>query len=134
MGSGMEISGDGLDDVLIELYGRLLASPGRNKGTRGDTRELLGVGIRIRRPRARLSRSENRGKPFSALGEFLWYLSGSDELDFIRPYIKRYTDEAGPDGTINGAYGPRLFAMRGIDQVAEVRACSKANMLICMPF
>lgn len=116
----MELSGEGLDDVLIDLYGKLLASPGRNRGTRGTTRELLGVALRISKPRARLSRSENRGKPFSALGELLWYLSGSDELDFIRPYISRYEEEANREGKIHGAYGPRLFAMHSVNQVEVV--------------
>jgi thymidylate synthase len=116
----VELGGEGLDEVLIDLYGKLLASPGRNEGTRGRTRELLGVALRITKPRARLSRSENRGKPFSALGELLWYLSGSDKLEFILPYIRRYADDASPDGTLNGAYGPRLFAMRGVDQIEAV--------------
>lgn len=105
--------GDTLDDVLIELYKALLMAKGCNKGgTRGPNREMLGVTLRITNPRARLSRSEDRGKPFSAVGELLWYLSGSDRLDFIEPYIKRYREDA-VDGVLPGAYGPRLFALRG---------------------
>ena len=117
----MEITGESLDDVLIDLYVELLKSTSRNKATRGATIEILGVSLRISKPRARLSRSENRGKPFSALGELLWYLAGSDRLDFIQPYVDQYTKEAEVDGTIHGAYGPRLFAMRGnVDQIASV--------------
>lgn len=116
----MEIEGDSLDDVLIQLYERLPKSPLRNTGRRGDTLELLGVSLRIFQPRARLSRSESRGKPFSALGELLWYLAKSDKLEFIQPYVPKYRDEA-VDGIIPGAYGPRLFAMReGIDQLQSV--------------
>jgi thymidylate synthase len=121
MGAGsMEICGASLDDLLIELYPALLKAGARNKGTRGDTLEMLGVSLRISKPRARLSRSENRGKPFSALGELLWYLSGSDKLDFIQPYVPQYEHEA-TDGVIHGAYGPRLFAMRGsVNQIVNV--------------
>ncbi|CAO4165195.1 MULTISPECIES: thymidylate synthase [Methylobacteriaceae] len=116
----MEISGEGLDDILIELYRRLLDQGARNKGSRGETIEMLGVALRIAKPRARLSRSENRGKPFSALGEFFWYLTQSNRLDFIEPYIPDYRKEA-VDGVVPGGYGPRLFAMRnGIDQVDSV--------------
>jgi thymidylate synthase len=69
----MEIEGESLDDILMRLY-KLLPSAGmRNVGSRGETLELLGVAVRISNPRARLSRSENRGKLFSALGELLWY-------------------------------------------------------------
>jgi len=116
----VEVSGDGLDDILIELYQRLLHDGVRNEGSRGPTTEMLGVALRIARPRARLSRSENRGKPFSALGELFWYLARTNRLDFIEPYIPEYRKEA-VDGVVPGGYGPRLFAMRkGIDQVESV--------------
>jgi thymidylate synthase len=121
----MEIVGDSLDAILIQLYGQLSKSPNRNKGTRGDTVEFLGVSLRLSAPRARISRSENRGKPFSALGELLWYLAGSDKLDFIQPYVGEYKKDA-DDGVLYGAYGPRLFAMRGnVDQLQSVAALLK---------
>ena len=86
----------------------------------GNTVELLAVLLHLASPRARISRSENRGKPFSALGGALWYLAGSDKLDFIQPYVPAYRKDA-VDGVIHGAYGPRLFAMRGnIDQLRDV--------------
>lgn len=116
----MEIVGDSLDDVLIELYKRLLEEGSTNHGTRGGTLECLGVTLRIRQPRSRLSRSEDRGKPFSAIGELLWYLSGSDQLDFIKHYIRRYEDDA-VDGVLQGAYGPRLLRKNGsINQIENV--------------
>lgn len=119
-GGAMEFIGDGIDSVLHKLYLELAESGANNKGSRGDTVELLGVSLRILKPRARISRSENRGKPFSALGELLWYLSGSDKLAFIRPYVGQY-DEDAVDGVIEGAYGPRLLAMRGeIDQLTNI--------------
>jgi len=58
--------------------------------------------------------------PFSALGELLWYLTKSDDLDFIVAYISAYRKEANADGHINGAYGPRLFSSYGLDQVEAV--------------
>lgn len=108
----MEISGDSLDAVLHRLYLSLVEEGEINEGSRGETKELLGVSLRIHKPRARISRSENRGKPFSAFGELLWYLSGSDKLDFIEPYVTEYAKDA-VNGTLEGAYGPRLLAMRG---------------------
>ncbi len=116
----MEIQEDCLDHVLHNLYEKLLATGLRNVGSRGATRELLGVALRIQKPRARISRSENRGRPFSALGELLWYLSGSDTLEFIDPYVKHYRKEA-VEGKIQGAYGPRLVAMReSVNQIENV--------------
>jgi thymidylate synthase len=124
----MEIEAESLDDILIGLY-EVLSNRGRpNKASRGDTLELLGVSIRLRNPRARLSRSENRGKPFSALGELLWYLAGRNDLLFIKPYISAYQNEADDDGTIYGGYGPRLLAMRGhINQITSVIELLKRN-------
>lgn len=116
----MEICGDSLDDLLVELYEQLLGTTDRNVGSRGPTLEMLGTALRLTKPRARLSRSENRGKPFSALGELLWYLAGSNTLEFIRPYVRAYEEDA-TDGVIHGAYGPRLLAMRGkVDQLSNV--------------
>jgi thymidylate synthase len=117
----MEIIGDSLDAVMIKLYKALLSTRERNEdGTRGPSQEMLGVTLRITNPRSRLSRSEDRGKPFSAIGELLWYLSKSDRLDFIKDYVPKYKDDA-VDGSLPGAYGPRLFAMRGsIDQIDNV--------------
>ena len=116
----MEITGDSLDSVLHQLYRELDQNGRQHEGSRGKTVELLSVSIRILKPRARLSRSENRGKPFSAIGELLWYLSGSDRLEFIECYVSQYVNDA-VDGVIEGAYGPRLLAMRGgIDQFNSV--------------
>lgn len=75
--------------------------------TKGQNRELRAVTLELTNPRARLSRSESRGKVFSALGEFVWYLSGSDATDQIAYYLSRYAD-ADENGRIHGAYGPRL--------------------------
>lgn len=116
----MEIERECIDAVLYRLYQDIKAEGRSNAGTRGNTIELLGVAIRITKPRARISRSENRGKPFSAIGELLWYLKGSDTLEFIEPYVSAYKDDA-VEGIIQGAYGPRLRAMRqGIDQFASI--------------
>jgi len=121
----MEIEGQSLDAVLHQLYRELLDKGQSQGGTRGVNRELLGVSVRILRPRARISRSENRGKPFSALGELLWYLSGSDTLEFIERYVPRYAEDA-VDGILEGAYGPRLLRMRnGIDQFASIESLLK---------
>jgi thymidylate synthase len=75
------------------------------------------VTLQLTNPRARLSRSESRGKVFSALGELLWYLSGSNATDQITHYISQYS-QYDEDGIVFGAYGPRL---RGdTDQLASV--------------
>lgn len=88
--------------------------------TKGKNVEVNGILLELQNPRARLSKTESRGKIFSALGELLWYLAGSNKLAFIRYYIPQY-DECSDDGTtIHGAYGPRLNRWRGVNQLSNV--------------
>lgn len=115
----MELEADTLDDLLDFLFRGLLEAPLR-RASRGSNREILGVHFVLRNPRARISRSGDRGKLFSALGELLWYLTRADELDFIRRYIEAYKNESDDGVTVHGAYGPRLFGKGGIDQLANV--------------
>jgi thymidylate synthase len=76
--------------------------------------------LELQHPRARLSRTETRGRPFSCLGEYLWYLSGGNRLEFIRYYIPAYDKETEDGKTIYGGYGSRLFDQRGHDQMRNV--------------
>jgi thymidylate synthase len=109
----MRFTAGTLDDVLLDLYRELLAEGSHVSATRGEFSERLGVLIELSSPRARLSRSEMRGKLYSALGELLWYLTADNRIDFIHPYISRYRQESEDYGrTAYGGYGPRLFKLR----------------------
>ena len=99
-----------LDDLLSRAFNLLLKSKVRLTATKGTNVEISGVVFELTSPRARLSRTESKGHAFSCLGEFLWYVSGSDELPFIKHYISRYAKFADDDGRIWGAYGPRIFS------------------------
>ncbi len=89
--------------------------------TKGPNREITGVLLKLKNPRARFSRTEQRGTLWSCLGETLWYFSGSDNLEHIEYYIPRYRHFSGLSEQAlqaPGAYGPRLF---GVDnQVVEI--------------
>lgn len=115
---------DSLDDLLHTAVDAVLARGERVSPTKGPNRELRAVTLQLTNPRARLSRSESRGKVFSALGELLWYLSGSNATDHITHYIPQYSlyDE---DGVIFGGYGPRLRGDK--DQLLTVAALLKAR-------
>src|SRR5580700_2938363 len=116
----MRISSPILDDLLFKLFPKLLAGTNHISTSRGDAVELVGVLLELERPLARLSRSETRGRPFSSLGEFLWYLSRDNRLDFIRYYIPDYDNETEDGETVYGGYGPRMFRQRGQDQIRNV--------------
>lgn len=116
----MHVVANSLDDLLRKVYPRLMRSAVVVRTSRGDTKEIFGALLEIRNPRARISRTETRGRPFSALGELLWYLSKDNRLDFIYHYIERYAKETEDGETVYGGYGPRLFKQRGIDQIQNI--------------
>ncbi|ESZ62706.1 thymidylate synthase [Mesorhizobium sp. L103C131B0] len=102
-----------LDDLLGVVYRRLLRSRNRLSPTKGPNREETGVLLKLANPRNRFSRTEERATLLSCLGETLWYLSGSDTLDFVEYYIPKYREfsKIPQEATsTTGAYGPRLFA------------------------
>jgi thymidylate synthase len=115
-----------VDDLLRHVLSKLLRVSSRITTLHGDAAELTGVLLHLTNPRARLSRTEARGRLFSALGELWWYLARTDDLRFISYYVPtRYEKESDDGLTVYGAYGPRLFATRGKDQVANVIALLK---------
>lgn len=117
----MHLKASTLDDLLRKVFQKILRHGIFVTATKGANTELTGVVLELSNPLARLSRTETKGTVFSCLGETLWYLAKSNELGFIKHYLRRYDEFAEPDGTVHGAYGPRLFSMRGkVDQVRNV--------------
>lgn len=117
----MHLMAGTLDDLLRKVFQKILRHGTSVIATKGANTELTGVVLELSNPLARLSRTETKGTVFSCLGETLWYLGKSNELGFIKHYLRRYDEFAEPDGTVHGAYGPRLFSMRGkVNQVRSV--------------
>lgn len=116
----MYITADTLDDLLRRAIEKLYSRKHRIKTSRGDATELTGVLFQIRNPRARISRTEKKGTLFSCVGELLWYLAKSKSLEFIRYYLPKYRTYSDDGRTIHGGYGPRLFGMRGNNQIDNV--------------
>lgn len=116
----MYIPADTLDDLLRDALQTVLDHGVPASPTRGGIREVFGVLLHLKNPRARLSRTESRSTLASALGELVWYLSRENRLDFIEYYAPRYRENSDDGTTVHGGYGPRLFSMRGIDQVQTV--------------
>jgi len=62
-----------------------------------------------------------KGKVFSALGEWLWYLSGTNDYSFINYYIPgKYEKETEDGKVVRSGYGERLMGFRGINQLDSV--------------
>ncbi|MEF8709946.1 MAG: thymidylate synthase [Candidatus Accumulibacter propinquus] len=100
---------------------RLLNDGRQFSASRGKFQEIFGCCLHLKNPRARLSRSEGKGKIFSALGEFLWYMSGDTKLDFIDYYVPgRFQQESDDQVRVRSGYGDRLYSFRGINQIENI--------------
>jgi thymidylate synthase len=109
-----------LDDLLRQVFEKILKHGVTVRASRGETLELGSVLLRLSNPRARLSHTEKKGKVFSGLGELLWYLAGSNDLKFINYYLQQYKEDSEDGKTVYGAYGPRMFNLRGQDQIRNI--------------
>jgi thymidylate synthase len=117
----MFLEADTLDDLLRQVFAHLIASKNRIVASRGTFNEVFGVMLELTNPRARLSRSEMKGKVFSALGEWMWYLSGATEVDFMEYYLPgRYLPESDDGKSVRSGYGTRLFNFGETNQVSNV--------------
>lgn len=123
----MHVVADSLDDLLRKVYGRLVRKNDVVAPTKGNNVEEFGSLLTLKNPRARLSRTETKGTVFSCLGEFIWYMSGSDSLEFIQHYFKDYKKYSDDGVTVYGAYGPRLFDKGGINQLEYIVEKLKEN-------
>ncbi|MET3896982.1 thymidylate synthase [Devosia sp. UYZn731] len=106
-------SSTNLDDLMRVVFTRLLSGTrinNRVRSRKGDSTEAFGALLELKNPRARLSRSKSRSRVFSPLGELLWYLSASNDLEQIQYYISGYEEFSDDEKTLNGAYGPRIFS------------------------
>ncbi|HYK04812.1 MAG TPA: thymidylate synthase [Thermoanaerobaculia bacterium] len=115
-----------LDDVMRYAIQALLQDGERVNATKGSNVELRAVRLEMTNPRARLSRTETRGKPFSCLGELCWYLAGTNNVKFIEYYIGKYR-ESDENGIVFGGYGPRLVASRAGNQIINVSNLLRAK-------
>jgi thymidylate synthase len=105
------------------LAARLLEADGPLQSSdRGATRELLHVSFTLSQPRQRWVAS--RHPPINvafALAEVLWILMGRRDAAFLNTWNSQLSEFVGDESIHHGAYGYRLRAHLGFDQLE--RAC-----------
>jgi thymidylate synthase len=107
---------DTFEQAYLSYLRQVRDQPEFTNAPRGFTsRELLGVSYRLTQPRERIVRvPRRRFNIVFSFAETLWYLSGSNSLDFIRFYAPSMGSYSADGTTLRGtAYGPRIFSFGG---------------------
>lgn len=121
--NGLKVVGDTATEVWDEWYGILSKQDLKEPSRVGEvTGEVLNAVTIINDPTRGIIQSKIRKMPMRyAVGELLWYLSGSNKLRDIEgysPFWKNITDDG---ETLNSAYGYRIFHQFGFDQWEYVK-------------
>lgn len=102
-----------------------LRIPSRNGDVVG---EIINLSFVIGDPTRGIVNSKIREMPMRyALGELLWYLSGSNKLKDIENYSKFWGNISDDGTTVNSAYGYRIHQMFGFDQWEYVKELLTAD-------
>jgi thymidylate synthase len=101
-------------NILMNQYEQGFRQPSRVGDVVGEVLNAVTV---INNPRMNIVESPIRNLSVKyAIGELLWYLSGSNKVDTIVPYAK-FWEKISDDGlTLNSAYGYRIRYQFGFDQ------------------
>lgn len=113
-------------DVIKNIYEKGESVSPRNI----NIREICGYHLKLHDPRNRIIYNEARQFSVSfAIGEFLWYLSGRNDLSTMLSYSKNYHKFSDDLETLNGAYGYRLFnsetSISQFDRIASILSKDK---------
>lgn len=115
----------GIDiDEAWEFWYNVLVKMDLNEGSRdgGIRGEIINAITEIKDPTRNILKSKIRNLPMRyAIGEMLWYMSGSNSLKEIQKYTKGW-DRMSDDGiTVNSNYGYCIKHKYGFDQWEFVR-------------
>ena len=112
--------------VWQQWYHRLskqnIIQPSRAGNVVGEVLNAISI---LKNPRNNMVQGERKMPVKYAIGELLWYLSGSNKLSAIAPYAKFWESISDDGETVNSAYGHKISSFYGFDQWDYVK-----NLLI----
>lgn len=118
-----------LTDAWNEWYS-LLSMQGKSDSSRdGEVcGEILNAVTVIKDPTQNILKSDIRKLPMRyAVGELLWYLSGSNKLSAIKRYSKAWENLSDDGETVNSAYGYRIANQFDFNQWEYVKGLIKKD-------
>ena len=130
------IEADTADAIWQELGSLLAARRNAQASIRGATWELRPVILELTNPRNRwLATRTPAINPAAMLAEVVWIVCGREDAQFVNrwnPILPRY---AGEGDCYYGAYGTRLRAMDGVDQLsraADILSSAPDSRQVCL--
>lgn len=120
---------ESLTDAWKEWYS-LLSMQGKSDDSRdGEVcGEIINAITVIKNPTLNILKSDIRNLPMRyAVGELLWYLSGSNKLSAIKRYSKAWESLSDDGETVNSAYGYRIGKQFGFNQWEYVKELLKKD-------
>ena len=111
--------GDNFDELYMRVLHDINEHPEYETAPRGmKIRETIAPTLVLLDPRARLLANPAREANYGfAVGEFIWYLLGKNDLETMIYYNKRMKDFSDDGRTLNSAYG---FRTRFVDNVYDI--------------
>lgn len=102
-----EVVGEDFDEIFHNVIYYLLKHPEYEVSPRGSKiREIIAPTLILMDPRSRLIYNPARKANYGfAVGEFLWYMRGSNDLESISYYNKRMKNYSDDGKRVNSAYG-----------------------------
>lgn len=115
-------SGTSFADVYFELLSELHFGYDYDLKIRNQrVKEILNTSLVVENPLNNLFENEVRSSKVDYISkELLWYFSGNNTSEFIGKYAKMWDSLKNPDGTVNSAYGFRIFNIKnkaGLSQI-----------------
>ena len=117
------------DELWRQIAAALEGEEGHGQSSRvGATREILHAGLCLEDPRQRwvCSRQPALNVAF-ALAEVVWMVRGRNDAAFLNYFNTRLPNFAGEGTTYHGAYGRRLRAGFGLDQLERAYLALRHN-------
>jgi thymidylate synthase len=108
-----------VNDALPRLMEALLGDGAEFPSRAGNTKELMHVGITLRKPWQREIVLPGRKANIAAqIMETMWVLSGRNDVAGLSHYLPRAIDFSDDGLEWRAGYGPRLRNFHGVDQLA----------------
>lgn len=114
------VKDDDMNGIYYELAKQIL-----NQGEKIDgTRELQNVSFELTNPLKNITQNRSQAKYgvslYYALGELVWYFTGSNSMKFISKFGKMWEKLSDDGKTNNSAYGYRLQTQFGFNQIKTI--------------